>query len=151
MFVLGAALPYFFNKNIKFFTTLDNVMTGRFSMGHYYINKYGISLFGHPIANIIYLKKIGPYLIYQLVDSAYIRILLQYGLVVYLIIFIALFFRCLQLASKNLVFELCIIVSILVCSFFERTTYNVFIFSTLLVLFINTETLQSNNNTSGIN
>lgn len=152
IFYLGIFLPYAYNRNDKILLWLDDLFSGRLIMGHYYINEYGFSLFGTTIKQRLFVSNYhDPFLI----DNTYLRIMIQFGVILFFILFIALLFKCIQFVKMNYMMELCIVLVCLVYSLFESMTYNIFLYSSSLILIVNSknnmlEYRENNNNCNGI-
>lgn len=116
-------------KKIPLLTKLDDILSHRFSWCHRTYEYYGLSLFGKAID--LYIKKAGQRVIKLYLDSAYMAILLRYGVFVYLIIsviYIATMVRSYKMNNYKLVIAMSIyaLYGIMANSFYSLTQ-NVFL------------------------
>lgn len=136
IFFLGVFLPMTYRNN-AFYIMLNNFFSNRLIQGHYYLEKYGISLFGQPIPNIIKIyNPVQKWWEEWVVDSAYLRILIEHGFIVFFIIFAFIMLKANRLLKKGYSLEVCFILISLFYAFFERYSYNIFIFTAPLLLFV---------------
>lgn len=125
--ILTATLmQVFYNPNNELFVEIDTLLSSRLRLGHQGFLDYGITLFGQ---NIFW---VGMYNIdneygfsYNYVDSAYMRILLDHGIIVYIFFCIAAMITMYYLVKiKN--GKLCIaFLALLVHSIVEISIYNI--------------------------
>lgn len=84
-----------FSKSIAWHNTLDKILEGRLLMGHYALLQYGVKAFG---TNILWvgsgLSKFGEKTVgvYNYVDNFYAQIVVQYGLIFFVIMILLLTF-----------------------------------------------------------
>lgn len=136
MFFLSVFLPLTYTPQINLYIVLDRLFSTRLQMGHYYIDHYG-SFFGRPFPSVLTIPV--PRFT-MLLDSAYLRLLIQSGWPIFITVFIGIFYKCSQWAKKDKILEVSIILALLAYSFFERTTNNLFLCASLLILFVGNET-----------
>lgn len=91
---LGSILfSFIFNPNNQIFTTFDKILTNRLAMGHLALYEYPVKFFGQYISQNgsgglsfeTGLTSKGTNLAYFFIDSSYIKILLGFGVVFFLI------------------------------------------------------------------
>lgn len=87
-------LSWLYNDNNKLFRILDHILSGRLSLSHQAIDKYGFSIFGHHIVENGWggskgLKNFhNPSFSYFYIDSSYVRLAVIYGLLIGILIVI---------------------------------------------------------------
>lgn len=89
--------PIVYNDNLSYVNTL---LTGRISQSNYYINKYGINLFGSNVFSDLNSETTD-----NILDNGYIRILVVNGLISYIYIvfnYINILKKCLKSEKYNL-------------------------------------------------
>ncbi|RYL93956.1 hypothetical protein [Sporolactobacillus sp. THM19-2] len=135
-FILGV-LPAILYKDSKFYNLLNDVLANRLIQGHYYIEKYGISIFGQPMPlSIEIMNPKTNWMEHWVVDSAYLRILIQHGILVLFIAFLFVAVKSTLFARRDMMIELSIVVVGLLYGVFERYAYNLFIYPPSILLFI---------------
>lgn len=145
-FFMSIYITYNFSTASEFYLALDELFSNRLLMGNYYIEQFGLSLFGYPdqyrflVSRSLYWKQ------WFVLDSFFIRTIMQYGIVVYSIIFTFVFIRGIQFCKKGYGFEVALIIIGLLYGFFERYSINIFIFSIPLLLFVRHSTRTCDNN-----
>ncbi|MGY3778708.1 hypothetical protein [Isobaculum melis] len=117
-----------YHLNSWFYPFLDNVLSGRVRLSNYFYKEYGISFLGYPIEIISteIASKIRFQMTYVL-DSAYIRILLQYGVIVFVLLVVGMSLKIRSLYRNSLYREVIFLFVCLVYSLFEIYPYNVFV------------------------
>lgn len=89
-------LAWLYNGGNKFFKIMDHALSGRLSLSHQAIKKYGFSLFGHHITENGWggakgLKNFhNPGFSYFYIDSSYIRLVVIYGVIIGVLIVISM-------------------------------------------------------------
>ena len=116
---------------------MDYLLSNRLFMGNFYLETYGISLFGTPILQRIPYEYASGWVQILLIDSAFIRIIIQFGVIVFLLCGIWVLYRSIRMAKCGYLLELSIVLVIFAYSLFESYTYNIFVFSVTLLLFAN--------------
>lgn len=89
--------PIVYNDNLSY---INSLLTGRISQSNYYINKYGINLFGSNVFSDLNSKTTD-----NILDNGYIRILVVNGLISYVFIvynYINILKKCLKNEKYNL-------------------------------------------------
>lgn len=135
IFLISVILPLFYNTS-NFYYLLDEIFSGRLIQGHYYIDKYGISIFGKFIPDTYNILNLYNWTEGWVLDSAYLRILIQQGIIIFIVVFIYVLYKCIILCKNQKVFEVLLIFTSLIYAFFERYSLNIFIFSITLLLFM---------------
>ncbi|KLI02993.1 oligosaccharide repeat unit polymerase [Sporolactobacillus inulinus] len=139
MFLLSAFMPLTYNSSKHFYGLINQLFSGRLEMGYYYLERVGTSLFGRPFPETLHIEYPN---INVLLDSAFLRLLIQSGWLIFIIVLVGILYRCYQLIRENHLFDVCVILTLLIFSFFERTTNNIFLCASILVLFVKTDQKQ---------
>ncbi len=85
--IISIAGHFFYNSNILFFEKLNSLLSNRLSLGHEAIQSYGFTLFGQHIQWVGQGSvKNNPQLIYNYVDSSFLKYTLNYGIVFMLLL-----------------------------------------------------------------
>ena len=151
LFLICASLTIFFtlnyNSTSKFYQSIDHAFSGRLSIGHNMINEYGISLFGQ---NIILNGWGGKTeysydYVYNYIDSSYIRILLLYGIIIFIFAVIGNIYIAKKAIKKNDIY-LIIILSIISINSIVAQHYMDFSYNFLLIIYLS-KYLKSENQT----
>ena len=75
-FLLSFLLSFFYGR-FRFITILDHILQGRFAQGHAFLNAYSVKLLGQKIYENTSVSG------YMVLDSAYLDMLLCYGIVLF--------------------------------------------------------------------
>ncbi|WP_349946246.1 hypothetical protein ABFV83_19390 [Lacrimispora sp. BS-2] len=93
--VVSVVVTSFYNKDVSWMNTINNILSGRLKLGYEGIKQYGIGLFGNKI------EWVGGGFIYEIenksynyVDSSYVQFLLEFGM-------IALILACIYFIKLN--------------------------------------------------
>lgn len=96
------SLSFNFNKQVGWMVKLNNVINGRLELGYNAYKTYGVHLLGQNIqwvgGNSVFL---GTQEFYNYVDSSYVQILLNYGIIFFLIICILFIVLTMKARKKN--------------------------------------------------
>ncbi len=123
--ILTATLmQIYYDPNNAFFVEINSLLSSRLQLGHQGFLDYGITLFGQDIFWITdWNNEYG--LPYNYVDSAYMRVLLENGIIVYVFLCIAIVATMYSLAKREKG-KLCIaFLALLVHSMVEMSIYNI--------------------------
>ena len=106
-------LSLFYNEQVQWMSNLNKIISGRLTLGYNAFETYGIRLLGQPIQWVggarEYIKDSGKY---NYVDSSYIQILINYGIIIFVLIcllFVALGWKA---AKTNDIYLMLILVTI---------------------------------------
>lgn len=114
-FILGGfamVMQYIYTPSSNILVKINDFLTGRLKWGRSGIDEYGLHLFGSPIEWVGYDSNWKNGMKYNYVDSSYLQIALEYGLVVLTIILI-LYALLIYTSIKNGNYYLCWIVMII--------------------------------------
>lgn len=92
----------FYDETNNIFLKINSILSGRLSLGHHGLMDYGITLFGQKIA---WVGSNIPGVPYNFVDCSYVRILLDYGIIIFVVVFvlnIITMFKLVKLEEKGL-------------------------------------------------
>lgn len=140
---IGFLYELFYTNN-TFWNKLNMAFSNRLQMGKYYTDMYHLSLIGKPITVREYtlrglvLNNGATYL----VDSAYTRLILQWGIIAAIVVSIYILVKLYAYSKEKNYLYYSLISMILIYGFSERVAYNVFLFSPLLILAMNTRKLK---------
>lgn len=135
IFFINIYLPFSFN-NSNFYFLLDKVFTGRLLQGHYYVHEYGMTIFGQPIADVSNIINSSLWIEKWVLDSSYLRILLQEGLLIFIAVFSLVLIKIYNLLKGGYSYEVYLLIICLLYASFERYSFNIFYCSIPLFLFI---------------
>lgn len=90
---ITAIVAYFYNGN-KFYMLADKIVSGRLKLSHTAFNRYGVSLFGNFVHEQGFGGSAGSKTFYQsgmegkyfFIDSSFIRLIIIYGLIAFLVV-----------------------------------------------------------------
>ncbi|GAX04671.1 hypothetical protein IWT140_02314 [Secundilactobacillus pentosiphilus] len=122
-------LIYYLSLHSGQYSQLDELLSGRLTLGHTYISQYGLTLFGHHIYDSTSFDAIGQ--TYQTLDSSMMRYIIKYGVVSAVVFNIAWCFTTWRITSKgNIYYDLVFVVLALEAfsdPWFLYPSYNIFI------------------------
>lgn len=99
---------YLYMYGYEFMRTVDNMLSGRFQAASTFLVKYGINLFGQDISMVSSRNSWDYSVSAQILDNAYAKCLLMYGLIVFLLIMLGYIFLLRQLIkTKHVELALC--------------------------------------------
>ena len=129
--IISYVLGVLYSDNNGFVLKLDELLTGRIKCIDQFINEYDVKLFGNELELVGTREAEENGISAKILDNAYIKILLQYGLVSYLLFFILLFFG-IKNAIKEKNYALCTMFLVyMIYGIFENALflirYNVFL------------------------
>ena len=122
---IGVVLvTYFYDENIIWMKFLDNILTGRLNLGNIAINEYKITLFGEYKEFIVSVNY---------VDSSFLRLLLIYGVLFFLLLEVCLLYFVYLIGKKKDIYLFFIFTIVIIQSTFDTVTlftmlYNDFLF-----------------------
>lgn len=90
-----------YGKGNLFVKNLDTFLTGRISLGYKFIREYGFSIFGQNISYGFWTEGT-VFSKYRFLDNVYLKVLLNYGVVIFLVFLIYFTFVSLSLEKKQL-------------------------------------------------
>lgn len=100
--IISIVMFVMYDPQIKFFSELDSMLTGRISLGNIYYQNYGFSILGQKVTHTLAF------------DSGYIRLAIQYGLVImflFVILYGKLFAFCVK--KKDELLLICSIIFVI--------------------------------------
>lgn len=108
IFITGTGvifLSYLYNVNISILAELNRIVTGRIGLAHNALEQFGIKLFGQKIEwtteTIINFNTISS-VVYNYVDSSFLNILINYGLIFLLFIVFGYYYVSRLSITKNI-------------------------------------------------
>lgn len=131
---------YFYNSNNKIMRKINSLSSGRLFLGNEAFEKYNVNLFGrrvveHSFSGIKGMKFVHDNSHYFYIDSAYVRMLLLWGLLVFLMISVCLTFIALR-STVHKTFILSAIILVASLNFmFEPNIINLIYNPFILALF----------------
>lgn len=121
-------------------TKLDNLVSGRFTLGHEALTKFGMSLFGHNIKSVV--SPDNPLQTYFTIDSGLLRLLLNFGIIAFILYYIGLLIVQYRLLKTSSYFTLFAIWIVILTGFTDP--WMLFVdFNVFLLLVMNAGTLRS--------
>ncbi len=87
--VFAIMIHLLYTENNKLIKKINDVLSGRLQLGYQAIKEYGIKLFGQPIEWIGYSRMEELKGTYNYVDSSFVRLLLEFGLLFLILVIIA--------------------------------------------------------------
>jgi hypothetical protein len=99
MCIAAIGIHVFYNPDNNRWQSLNTLLSGRLKLGRDGIEKYGVSLFGTPIEWIGFGSN-APKGTYNYVDSSYVQIMLEYG-IIFLAIIVVLYMYIMYMAVKE--------------------------------------------------
>lgn len=125
-------LSFYYNKNLVWMEQLNNKINGRLELGYNAFKEYGIHLFGRPIewvgGSSLYTGGMDQY---NYVDSSYVQIILNFGILFFVLICIGFMILGWKVAKKNDVYFSLILIAIALHSILDPQliwmAYNPFI------------------------
>lgn len=139
-FVICAFIGIFLTLNYDYrnekYVKIDQLLSGRLTIGKMMYNQYGVKWFGQEINDYGFGGSlVFKYDTYNYIDCSYLRILLKYGIVTFtlLVLFNIMFYRKLYNNGNNLLLLLMLVVSInsIVAQHYIDFSYNFLLFSFL--------------------
>jgi len=125
-FLLSYGLSYYYGK-ISWIYHLNNLSQGRFAQGKNFLNIYSVKLFGQKISESIKTDS------YAMLDSAYLDMLLSYGLVFILLWMVVTFLTVRYLQKQDRYVECAVIVMYAVYGISETFLTNCFLNVSILL------------------
>lgn len=124
-------LSYIYDENVYLLNRVNAIISARLQWGKTAINEYGITMFGTAFDQIGGGGTTVSNLDYNFVDSSYVLILLQYGILVLIVILFLYYYTCSKAISADnrriaIVFALVALHSIIEHHFLE-INYNIFL------------------------
>ena len=98
-------LSYFYTSGNYIFTQLDRFLTNRLRLGNDALNIYGVSFLGQKVEWIGRVE-MGSMQRYLYVDSSYLNIMINYGIVLMMLVFIGFYILTRHDVAKDLYFTL---------------------------------------------
>lgn len=83
--IFSFAASFFYHDDSRFYQLLNTLLSGRLDFGHIFLNKYDITLFGQHIIRVNQVTSDMTGAKPLILDNGYLRILLQLGLVTFLV------------------------------------------------------------------
>lgn len=135
-FIICSIIAVFFTLNYEkgnhFYDYANELLSGRLSIGKMMIERYGISLFGQEVNDYgTTIPGTAKYDEYNFIDSSYLRILLKYGLLVFIILCIMNVYvnkRIYETDKYLLLIIFVICVNSIVAQHYMEITYNFLLF-----------------------
>ena len=127
-------LSVFYDPSSSFLKTIDNILSGRLSIAHELYDEFGISALGQRIYVTMSERKfagLGEKAIYF--DNSYMRILLHWGIIVYLLVSLFLFLLLIKESREKDLLLFTILTVVLLYSFSEKILYQA-IYSVFIIL-----------------
>lgn len=113
-------LSFLFNEQVRWMKELDTLFSGRLTMGYNAFKTYGISVWGKAIQWIggtrNYMKNPGEY---NYVDSSYTQILINYGVLIFILVCFLFVLLSWRASKKNDVYLMLVLVIISLHSFLD--------------------------------
>ncbi|KAF1305578.1 hypothetical protein BAU17_13850 [Enterococcus sp. CU12B] len=126
-------LPPLLYKPTNFFVNLNNLFSGRIAMSKYFIDTIGVHWFGSSVSERLNNDLFYGHFIKSelwILDNGYFRILINQGLIFFLLFLVILYIKLYNNRNNPLLFLL--FVSIFIFGIFERYAFNPLVFSLLL-------------------
>lgn len=121
--LVAILMQIYYDPNNEFFVEINSLLSSRLQLGHQGFLDYGITLFGQSILWISdWNNEYG--LPYNYVDSAYMRILLENGIIVYIFLCIFIVITMYYLAKKKERMLCIAFLALLVHSMVEMSLYD---------------------------
>lgn len=111
MAVFSFLCTFYYSPDNPIFSLLNSLLSGRLSFGQSFLKKYSIPLLGQQVRRINFAQAKKAGIPPEILDNGYLRILLQLGLltfIIFLIIITYIFYRAFQ--EKNYAVIICLIV-----------------------------------------
>ena len=124
-------LTYFYNSNSKFFQILNASLTGRLSLGNKTLSLYGVHMFGQRIDWELQQRATSVFDNYLYVDSSFVNILLHYGIVLLVLIWLS-YYLLIKAGYFNTI-EMLIFIVLIIHSMFDPQFFEL-MYNPLLLL-----------------
>lgn len=106
--LISIILGYIYNSNIEILRSLNSAFSGRLSYTHIFLDEYNINLFGNELYLVSNRMAIEQGIQALILDNSYVRILLQYGLLSF-VMFAYLYVSSMKNSIKQKEYIICII------------------------------------------
>ena len=135
-------IHWLYTDNNIILNKLNTMLSGRLQLGYQAIKEYGVTLWGQPIEWIGYSRIEELRGAYNYVDSSYVRLMLEFGLI-FLILVVAAYGIILKRAIKNKDFYLAwVVIFVLIFNVTEPRLINLTFNPFILLVFNNTNALK---------
>ena len=124
-------LTYLYNPNSSFFQTLNTALTGRLSLGNKTLSLYGVDIFGQRIDWELQQRATSVFDNYLYVDSSFVNILLHYGIVLLVLIWLS-YYLLIKAGYFNTI-EMLIFIVLIIHSMFDPQFFEL-MYNPLLLL-----------------
>lgn len=127
IFLFGTFIFYFYDSTSSVWLKLNSLLSGRPRNSFLFFNEYGFSLFGQNIKEYVLVKNsyLSSWIDSYVLDSSYLRIFFQFGIIVFLLILLFVSSRVSRLYFENYLIEYSILITFLLYGTFDRSVYNV--------------------------